>query len=1074
MFQENRLFKFFLGFLFLVSLNTQPFLLLASAYNPSPQSDEVRALEPNLPVEREIKGGESHRYQIALASNQFLRVRVEQKGINVAFSLSSPEGKKLAESDAPLLSYGVETILFIAESPGTYKLEVRVPRPTAIKRRYEIKVEELREATAQDNDRIRGYSLFQEAERLFKQFNNEAQKVAIQKYTEASALFELTGEKFFRACALKGMGFAHEFLNEHPQAVESYFQALPLLQNAGYSQEPALTNSEIARAYRSDHRYRNALDYYKKALTLFRAVSNRRKESEMLYEMGTIHSLLGESQDAINYCHESLLIAEAEDDKADRARALNYLGVIYQSLNDNNSAYYYLTQALSIYESTKKYEEALTLHNLGRVCAELGQFQESLEFYDKSLALMRAFNDAAGQGYILVGIGRIHFLQGNAQKSLEFFDQALKLFRQHLRLADEATVLNHVGKSYESLGDHEKAIDYFNQALKVCREIEDKVGQAISLYNISNIERRRGNTDEALKHISSAIEIVESQRTKVDIEQLRASFLASFQDHYGLYVDLLMQTNKQDKRNSILAFEMSERARARTLIESFGRGRALLTGNTSVEIVKSEREMARKLNEKASALTRLLMGKHTEEEATNARREVDAATIELQQIRARIRRADARYANFIEPQPATLAEVQQQTLDEDSLLLEYRLGRERSYLWAVTKTSFTSFELPPASEIESAAKRVYELLTSRNRQVKFETSDERQERMIKDDAELNGAMSALSRMILDPVATHLKGKKLLIVADGILHYIPFAALPLCGSKPEDRPSAPSYRPVIVEHEIIMLPSASALAVLRKELAGRKPAPKMVAVLADPVFDRKDERLQTAVAKRSPILASSTRGVAERNNILRAAKDAGLVDSTLELPRLPATRREAEAIVSLVPASSRFQALDFGASRATATSPDLSQYRYVHFATHGILNSNNPELSGVVLSLFDESGREQDGFLRGYAVLNLRLPAELVVLSGCRTGLGKEVRGEGLVGLTRAFMYAGAARVAVSLWDVSDEGTAELMARFYRGMLGPKKLNPSQALRAAQVEMWKENRWHVPYYWASFVLQGEPK
>jgi CHAT domain-containing protein len=168
-----------------------------------------------------------------------------------------------------------------------------------------------------------------------------------------------------------------------------------------------------------------------------------------------------------------------------------------------------------------------------------------------------------------------------------------------------------------------------------------------------------------------------------------------------------------------------------------------------------------------------------------------------------------------------------------------------------------------------------------------------------------------------------------------------------------------------------------------------------------------------------------------------------------------------------------KALDFDASRTTATSAELSQYRMVHFATHGLLNTEHPELSGIVLSLIDKQGQPQDGFLRAHEIYNLTLPAELVVLSGCKTGLGKEIRGEGLVGLTRGFMYAGAARVAVSLWDVNDAATAELMKRFYRAML-VEGLRPAAALRAAQVSLWKQKKWRTPYYWAAFQLQGEWK
>jgi len=251
-----------------------------------------------------------------------------------------------------------------------------------------------------------------------------------------------------------------------------------------------------------------------------------------------------------------------------------------------------------------------------------------------------------------------------------------------------------------------------------------------------------------------------------------------------------------------------------------------------------------------------------------------------------------------------------------------------------------------------------------------------------------------------------------------------------------------------------------LAVLRRELAGRKPAAKTVAVLADPVFSADDARVKTGSK-------AQTREEAPLD-LTRAINDV-----RGEMRRLLLTRDEAEAILSVTPRTGALEALDFRANRVTATSDELSRYRIVHFATHGLLNSEHPELSGVVLSLVDERGQPQDGFLRLHEIFNLRLPAELVVLSACQTGLGKEVKGEGLVGLTRGFMYAGAARVVASLWQVDDVATAELMKRFYRRML-KDGMRPAAALRAAQVEMWKRPQWQSPFYWGGFVLQGEWK
>jgi CHAT domain-containing protein len=330
----------------------------------------------------------------------------------------------------------------------------------------------------------------------------------------------------------------------------------------------------------------------------------------------------------------------------------------------------------------------------------------------------------------------------------------------------------------------------------------------------------------------------------------------------------------------------------------------------------------------------------------------------------------------------------------------------------------------------------------------------------------------LSKLVLGPVADRLANKRLLIVSEGALQYVPFAALPVLkaeGRKKEKLysssppPSALRPPPLIVEHEIVNLPSASVLGVLRAEIAGRKPAEKVVAVFADPVLESNDPR----VKENKDARAGAEEQLASKD-LLRSAEELGV-----KFERLPNTRREAQAIAAQAGKENELTALDFEASRKTVIGIDLDRYQIIHFATHGILNSRHPELSGIVLSLVDENGKTQDGFVRAHEIYNLKLRAELVVLSACRTALGKEVRGEGLVGLVRGFMYAGAARVVASMWDVRDEATAELMKRFYEGMLKGGK-RPAAALREAQVKMWRDARWRAPYYWAGFVLQGEWK
>jgi CHAT domain-containing protein len=474
--------------------------------------------------------------------------------------------------------------------------------------------------------------------------------------------------------------------------------------------------------------------------------------------------------------------------------------------------------------------------------------------------------------------------------------------------------------------------------------------------------------------------------------------------------------------------------------------------------------LQQKLNAAAERQTRLLSGKYTDELATRLQKEIDALTAEYQQVEAQIRRNSPRYAALMQPVPLTVREIQRNLLDADTVLLEYALGEERSYLWAVTTTSVNSYELPKRAEIETVARRVYELL-----------GDGKQWTQSNDvNIQYAKAAGQLSKMLLDPVAGQLKGKRLVIVSDGALQYVPFGALPSLQEKQKTKtkkqPAA--IEPLAVAHEIISLPSASTLTVLRRETANRIQAAKSVAVFADPVFDNNDERLAKVKADQSKNSAQPTNNFNNSRALLERAYN--LSDQPNELraiARLPFTRREAETILAIAPAGSSLKALDFTANRQTVLSHNLSGYRIIHFATHGLMHSHYPELSGIVLSLVNEQGQPVDGFLRLNEIYNLNLSADLVVLSACQTALGKEVKGEGLIGLTRGFMYAGSPRVVASLWKVDDVATAELMKLFYQKML-KEKMRPATALRAAKVEMWKQKRWNAPFYWAAFELQGE--
>jgi CHAT domain-containing protein len=483
--------------------------------------------------------------------------------------------------------------------------------------------------------------------------------------------------------------------------------------------------------------------------------------------------------------------------------------------------------------------------------------------------------------------------------------------------------------------------------------------------------------------------------------------------------------------------------------------RADIRQGVDASLLEKERTLEQQLSAKSERLTRLLVRKHTEEQERTARREVEALLGEYHEVEAQLRAKSPRYAALTQPRPLATEEIQKEVLDEDTVLLEYVLGKERSYLWAVTTTSIKSFELPRQADVEGAAQRVYELL------------------LAKADELYPEALLNLSKMVLKPAAEQLRKKRLIIVSEGALQYIPFGALPDPAPGQEWSSLKSTSIPLIRNHEIICLPSVSTLAVLRREFSERKAASKSLAVLADPVFEKHDERVKPATRGQGTEgqggSDSEIQKTALPRDLERSSGDLGLNG----FDRLVQSRREAELITALAPGGKLLNALDFDASRATATNSELGEYQIVHFATHSLLNNQHPELSGIVLSLVDRQGGLQDGFLRLYEIYNLKLGADLLVLSACQTALGKDIKGEGLIGLTRGFMYAGVPRVVASLWKVSDKATSELMKRFYQKMF-KEGMRPAAALREAQISMLKDKQWRPAYYWAGFVLQGEWK
>jgi len=751
---------------------------------------------------------------------------------------------------------------------------------------------------------------------------------------------------------------------------------------------------------------------------------------------------------------------------------LNSLGIAYSIVGRLDDAIRYYEESLAISRETKDRDnERYVLISLGRAYEKLESFEKAAEYYDQTLANARELKNSSFEANALAGLGSVAAMSNRYEKAIEYYEQSLTIYRELKERLYVGGTLAGLGDAYFRWGRIEKGVECLQQGLAIYREVQYREGEAGVLKSLAQAESARGDLQAARSYIEEGLKVEESRRSDIISQESRTSFLADAQGSYRLYTDILMSQHKADptKGLNVLAFETSERQRSRSLLDLLGEARADIRQGVDESLLESERKLLRKINDKAQ----LLMQAKTPEQTDALKKEISQLENDYERAQAAIRRASPNYSALTQPQPLKLGDIQSQ-LDADTLLLEYALVEDRSYLWVIGRDSLTSYELPKRELIEKSALELYEYLTARSTNRAGETAAQRQERVNQAEAKLPAAALDLSKMIMAPAAAQLGNKRLIIVADGALQYIPFAMLPDPNSEgfavPQSAVRNPqSAVPLIVTHEVLSSPSASVLALQRNELAGRKLAPKMLAVIADPVFDRTDARFKTsAVDEKATVptgMSADTRGLEH----IAESKDAKT--GRLVIRRLPFTRQEADALLALTPKNSSFKAIDFQANRTNVLNGDLAQYKYVHFATHGVMDAERPGLSSLVLSTVDAAGKPQNGFLRANDIYNMKLPAELVVLSACQTGLGKEVKGEGLIGLTRGFMYAGAKRVVVSLWSVNDKATSDLMTKFYRGMLKDNE-RPAAALRAAQIEMWKQKKWQSPYYWAAFTMQGE--
>lgn len=914
-------------------------------------------------------------------------------------------------------------------------------------------------------------------------------QASIDSHRQALTLLRRKLDVRLKVDALNGLGAAYLFLQKKQQAEEALLKARDLSESAGYieGQAQALLTLSDLQNY-DDHA--PALETAQASLALWQALGDRQGLARAYAQVGRCNMAQNILQEATRNYEQSLALWRELNDASAQASVLTMLSYIEIRKGEWQSGIQLLTQAQSLLDGEAEPVKmgqvagglADAFNESGMPETGLIHYRRALDYYRRSQDphLIRYATGGIGWSLYLMGdyanalshlqqalegakrdsleaaptyeyLGRVYSATGQYAEGLSYLRSALAVFMRSANPKEAARVRAMMGQIYQQQGELEQARTTYRQALEGFNKLTDRLNQAAVLYALGRLELGSGNYDAAEDYLRQSIEATENIRRIPTTNDLTAAFSASVHDRYESYIECLMRKAQLQPAAglSIRAFEISELARARSLAEML-QATGTILAIPDAQLAAEEKSLRQSLRVKENYKVVLLGKSSYSKQALDALNE-ELAGLESQyrQVIETIRARYPSYEQITRPVAWDLRRIQEEVIaDDETVLLEYSLGAEKSYAWVVSRSGMTGYELASHASIDEAAQRVSRLLENPPGAAT--------------ENELREATENLGRLILSPVAVGLKTRRVVIVTDGALNYIPFQILP--------SPSA-AGEPFVTTHEIVNAPSASILGQLREETARREAPAKVLAAFGDPVFasnyaQRKEQGGEGDQAASLP--------EQQNERYKRAARDLQLsgdtVDPSLIQPLFYAGR-ELSNLGRVVSGDEIVMAAGFDATRERLQSTDLTKFAILHFATHGFLDPVRPENSGLLLSTINRNGQAQEGYLGLQDIYGLRAPVDLVVLSACRTALGKEVRGEGLIGLTRGFMHAGASSVVASLWKVDDEATAELMKRFYANML-QRGMTPAAALRAAQNSIRQESQWRSPYYWAAFTLQGE--
>jgi len=801
--------------------------------------------------------------------------------------------------------------------------------------------------------------------------------------------------------------------------------------------------------------YSLAIDAAQKSLAIFQSVGDRQGEGHAHIILGNIQYRMGNPREALDEYNSFI---QDSGDVHEEAQLFAGIAQVYSDLGEHEYAQIASRQALEKIRSlNNKVQIPYALEALGLSMAALNDTGSALAYLRQALEGFRntPIPDKKGIAWVLYDTALVYETANELEKAFESMRSALEMVKsfEDPDRGLEVRLLIGVGGYHEAKGEIDVALQYYRQALTLSGTFPERLLHLDAQFHVASSLNLKGDFAEASRYVKRAVDEVESVRASLENSALRTSYFASARKQYELYIDTLMNLDKEDNSAllDIKAFEASEQSHARTLVESIGESHLATSEGVDPKLIVSKVSVLARLDSLSIKHQNAVNANGDSDTIAKLREDLSTLKEELDRIEAQIRSQSPKYAAQARRDPLTLPEIRREL--DDSVMLEYSLGDRTSYLFLVTQQDFKSYRLPGRLEIESKVRRFRDSIMTPYPVTWTRKQIEEAITHYQQDAK------ELGRMLLGPAADQLGDRRMVIVPDGILQTLPFGALAISPSA-----QAVSFSPLAKEHEIAYLPSASALVASRRAAPLRGHPDRTIAVINDPVYQRTEVRDWNKPTLPAKPAAFTGKG----GPVLRGGASNGVA---FDLPRLTYTQDEAKAILNLVPADSRLELTGFGATKSALKGSELERFKILHIGAHSILNEAYPDLSSLEFSKWDKNGNPLDSSLWLRDISNLRLSAELVVLSACDTGLGKEIKGEGLMSMVRGFMSSGVPRVLDTLWKVDDKQTAGFMAEFYKQLL-EKKLSPSAALREAQKALMEKPYTQSPYYWAGFQLQGD--